>query len=485
LFNGSVATNVGLNAFAPLETTTDVHAHRFFVSGKDQITVGNGLINVGIASDTDHLDRVPQGSQGFVLTPTGPRGNYFENQTQNSSRWQGLADAIFSGRNWHGSHDLRFGGNIDRTHLDQASIRHTVQVEQSDGTVVRVASFAGIGVNGNVSASVLQGGGYAQDAWQLRRDVILQSTFRIDVNNFVGKPAPQPRLILNWTPGKRLSKFSAGWGLYYQPVYSALIAQSHDEIRLDTLFSSPNFAQLISTLFRGGSNLRQPFFNMSSVEWEQQWNNKTSSSVHLTQRRQHHGLSYENVSLSPALQDMLLTDHRSDRYESAELTMRRSLREGSEVMVDYTYSRARSNQIFTYSLEDLVLSTQAGGPLPWDVPHRVISRGALPTKRGGLLWSYFAEYHTGFPFTAVNSRYVVVGVPDSFRYPAYFSLNIGVEKRFPFYRQQWALRLAIINLTGHPNPNTVINNVDAPNFGTFAGGQSRAFTFRLRFVGRS
>jgi len=30
----------------------------------------------------------------------------------------------------------------------------------------------------------------------------------------------------------------------------------------------------------------------------------------------------------------------------------------------------------------------------------------------------------------------------------------------------------------------VVNNIDAPNFGSFAGGQGRAFTLRVRFAGR-
>ena len=44
-------------------------------------------------------------------------------------------------------------------------------------------------------------------------------------------------------------------------------------------------------------------------------------------------------------------------------------------------------------------------------------------------------------------------------------------------------RLSAINVTGHHNPNALLN-VDAPQFMTFSGGQSRAFTARLRFVGR-
>jgi len=64
------------------------------------------------------------------------------------------------------------------------------------------------------------------------------------------------------------------------------------------------------------------------------------------------------------------------------------------------------------------------------------------------------------------------------------SLNLGIEKRFRFRGYEWAARLAAVNVTGHANPNAVINNVDAPNFLRFAGGQGRAVTARLRLVGR-
>jgi hypothetical protein len=472
-----------LNAIQPVATTFDVHAHRYFVSAKDQITIKNGLVDIGAASDKDFVDLLPHGIQQYVLTPTGPQGNYFATQVQNSGRLQGLANVMLSGRNWHGSHDLRFGFSIDRTHLDQANTRRPVLVEQTGGAVVRQSSFSG---NGTVSAAITQGGIYGEDTWQLRRDVSLQSTFRLDRNDFIHRFAPQPRVIVNWTPGQRASKYTAGWGLYYQPVFPFLLGQAQDQSRLDVLIGTQSNVSLpVLTTFESAVGLRQPFFGMSSAEWQQQWTERISSSIHLMDRRQHHGLSYENASADPAFRLMQLTDQRADRYDSAGFTIRRSLRDGSDLMIDYTYSRARSSQIFTYSVDDLILSTQAGGPVPWDTPNRVISRGSFPTKRGGLLLSYFLEYHTGFPFSAVDSRDIVVLTPDGFRYPAYFSLNFGIEKRFPVYGQQWALRLAVINLTGHHNPNTVINNVDAPSFGTFAGGQSRAFTFRLRLVGRT
>ncbi|HEY2385146.1 MAG TPA: hypothetical protein VGK48_28555 [Terriglobia bacterium] len=77
-----------------------------------------------------------------------------------------------------------------------------------------------------------------------------------------------------------------------------------------------------------------------------------------------------------------------------------------------------------------------------------------------------------------------MAVPNGYRYPSYFNLNIGLEKRFPFRGYQWAARVAVVNFTGSNDCNAVINNVDAPNFLMFSGGQARAFTARIRFVGR-
>jgi hypothetical protein len=62
------------------------------------------------------------------------------------------------------------------------------------------------------------------------------------------------------------------------------------------------------------------------------------------------------------------------------------------------------------------------------------------------------------------------------------SVNLALEKRFRFQGHEWAVRVAGVNITGHKNPDSVINNVNAPNYLTFAGGQRRAFTVRLRLV---
>lgn len=77
-----------------------------------------------------------------------------------------------------------------------------------------------------------------------------------------------------------------------------------------------------------------------------------------------------------------------------------------------------------------------------------------------------------------------MGAPGSQRFPPYTSLNLGLEREFRFRRYIFAVRAAAINILGEQNPDTVVNNTDAPNFRSFSGGEGRKFTFRLRFVGR-
>jgi len=110
----------------------------------------------------------------------------------------------------------------------------------------------------------------------------------------------------------------------------------------------------------------------------------------------------------------------------------------------------------------------------------LISWGRSPIPFWGLFLTYRVEYRSGFPFDDVNEQQQLKYAPGQFRFPNYFELDVGLEKRFRFHGQTWALRASAINATNHDNPNAV-NTFVSPF--AFAGGQGRAFTGRLRLVG--
>ena len=67
---------------------------------------------------------------------------------------------------------------------------------------------------------------------------------------------------------------------------------------------------------------------------------------------------------------------------------------------------------------------------------------------------------------------------------AYVSLNLGIEKKLAFRGYLCSVRLKVVSIFGRQNPDTVVNNLDAPKLGAFAGGQGRALSLRVRFAGR-
>src|SRR5262249_46271484 len=147
-----------------------------------------------------------------------PQGNYFESVLQNTGRWQGRADVTLLGRQWHGAHDIQAGINGDGTNMDQTAIRSPIEIRQQSGALVRSTSFVGTPF---VSTSQIRTGAYVQDAWKVASTVIIQSSLRVDGNNFIGKVLPQPRLVVNWIP-QNSDKFSFGCGFYNQPIYLSL-----------------------------------------------------------------------------------------------------------------------------------------------------------------------------------------------------------------------------------------------------------------------
>ena len=74
--------------------------------------------------------------------------------------------------------------------------------------------------------------------------------------------------------------------------------------------------------------------------------------------------------------------------------------------------------------------------------------------------------------------------PNSRRMPDYFNINLHLERQFRALHYLWAWRFGFNNLTNNGNPNTVNNVAGTPQFLTYGRGQARAFSVRLRFLGR-
>jgi Carboxypeptidase regulatory-like domain len=501
LYNRARDSNDGLDALDPVSTTVTGNQQRFFAAVKDQVWLADTLFDFGVAADTGTLDFIPQGAQPLVLLINGSTGNYFQRLHQQGRRYQATAGMPAATRHWHGTHQLAAGTNVAAVTYSLTAQRTEVQALQAfedgvstnpacttpiPGCLVRTSTFTG---SANPYLSNTQAGAYAQDTWSLSKFLVLQAGVRTDWDRFTQSAMAEPRASANFLPfGDDTSKITLGWGIYNAPLNLSLIGQALDQRQIDTFFdNSGNVVSpspVVSQFALPASGLHQPRFTTSSVGWQQKVAHSTLLTLSLLARNGYHGFAFVDQQPTQPGGTFLLEDTRKDRYRSATATVRHVFSESTEVYGAYTRSIARSNEVLNPALGSIFYAAQQSAPEAWDAPNRFLSWGWFPTHIWAIQLSYFFEYRTGYPFSVINLDQQLVGPANSARFPAYASLNLALEKKFGFRGYLWAARVEAVNALNRQNPDTVVDNIDAPNFRAFSGGQGRAFTLRVRFIGR-
>jgi Carboxypeptidase regulatory-like domain len=496
LYDRAQDSNLGLDPLNPQSTTVDLTERRGFASVKDQVWWYDTLFELGVAADSGVLEFVPKGTQPYVLLINGTSGNFFETLHQRGKRLQAFGSVTAASRHWHGTHQVSVGANVAGLTFRQAAERREIdalRAYQSDGItpctspgtdkcLERRSTFLG---SPNAGVSNTQAGGFVQDLWSFSKRFVLQTGLRTDWDRFTHSSILEPRISGNVLPfeGER-AKFSLGWGIYDAPLNLSVIAQAFDQQQVDTFYDSTPASVATSQFVLPARGLRQPRYTISSAGWQQKITQSTLWGIELLARNGHHQFAY--VDQNPAQRGgvFLLQDSRKDRYRAATFSVRHAFSETTEVYVAYTRSRARSNEVLNPSLGSIFFAAQQSAPLAWDAPNRLLAWGWTPAHIWAMQFSYFFEYRRGYPFSMVNLRQELVGAPNSNRFPSYANLNLALEKKFAFRGYLWAVRGEVVNVFSRRNPDTVVSNVDAPNRGMFSGGQGRAFTGRVRFVGR-
>lgn len=490
LYNNESDTSVGLDSLHPQSTTVDEPSNRIFASIKNQLWWNHTLFEAGFAEDRTNRDFDPQGNGPFLLLVNGAQGNFFQRTDQLSLRHQFFADAIRPGFHWHGLHTISAGTNISVVVLNQSSTRGGIQAFNAAQQLVRQTTFTG---NAAVDVSNTLAGAFVQDNWSLSSHWVAQVGLRGDWDQFVRMTMVQPRAAVNYLPfADGRGKFSVGWGIYNIPLNLSVLGQTQDQQQVDTLYNPATGAVIAgpasSTFTMPAHGLQQPFFDITSAGWQERVWKKTIVSVELLARNGHRELAFETSNPGQIGGTFLLQSTRRDKYRGATIAARHTFEKGAVLFGSYTRSRAITDQGLDPTLGLLYFAPQQGAPLAWDAPNRALSWGTVPTPFWGIDFAYLFEYRTGYPFSVVNQQQFLIGAPNSLRFPDYASLNISLEKKFRFGKYLFAVRGSVINLTDRQNPTVVVNNIDAvgvtPAFLNFSGGQGRAFTGRLRFLGR-
>jgi len=497
LYNQSYGENGGLSLQRPQPATVNENSHRLFGSFLDQLWWQKTLFQLGISVDESYIHWYPQGTQAYIQLVNGANGNWWENTRTTGHRYQGFASVSRANLDWHGTHTIAIGANLSSVDVQQSAARSDIRAMAADGvTLIRLSQFTG---SGDYTVSDTLAGMFVQDSWTINKHVFLQSGLRLDLDRYVERALPQPRVTLNYMPfatqGKPLAdnrtKFSVGWGLYSIPLNLSQIGLTSDQHEIDTTYAADGVTPVVSgavSQFVLGGGWKMPYFAIASASYEQKIGAHTLITVDALGRDEHHGLVFQTVTPGQIGSEFLLEAARRDKYRALTVSAKHLFTNGTILFGAYTRSNSSTDFALDPYFGQLYFVAQQAAQLAWDAPNRVVTWGSVPTPIWGMLFGYFYEYRTGYPFNVINQQEQLIGAPASQRFPYYSSLAVSLEKPFRFTKYIFAIRVAAVNALNRENPDTVVNNIDAvgvaPNFLTFSGGQGRAITARLRFVGK-
>lgn len=493
------APRMGLSPLDPPETTTDRRSRQWFFNARHQAYFGRGaLLEAGYAANRTFGREIPQGRAFLCLLPEGKAGNFFLDAMRTASRDQWLANLYLPAFTAAGSHQIKTGADVNRVSYWQLARRTGLHQFRSDGSISRSTVYRG---PGELRIGNREYSAYVQDTWRWHPRVLLELGLRGDRDRILGLWTASPRLGIAWALSDR-TKISGGYALLYDATSLRLFTRPLDQYSLTTYYDLDGTVArgpAVAVFTRGNALARAPYAHVWNLGLERDMGAGFHLRATYLRRRGRKGFTYASPlgpdrPPSPELVQRFGTDvfdaeytlanERRDVFDSAEFTVRQTLRRQYGWLASYTRSRAHSNGVLDLNIDDPIVISRNVGPMPWDSPNRFLGWGYLPLFRENWAAAFMVESRTGFPFPAYSQDGRMVGDVNSMRFPRYFVLNLHAERRFVFRKHRWEFRAGFNNLTNHKNPTLVNANVDSTRFMHFYGSQGRNVNFRIRWLGK-
>lgn len=487
-----------INTLVPQSASANYGRNGASLSVSDSYQFASGaLLNTIVRYTRFDSDVRGQGSANMEISPEGWGGNFFNTQSRKANQLEALPTYQLAAKSWHGSHEVRFGADVLYRSYSGSSVSHPIDLLAEDGSLAEQIAFQGAGVSRATDAEIAE---FVQDHWTLNSHVTLNFGARLS-SQTVGRDAafaPRAGVAYALKGGKTVIRAGAAEVYGHVPLLAADFTENQD--RVLTFFNSSGAPVgqpivLQNTYLLSGAAPTAPGVSVDpgSSPRTFSWNVELQHEVNKNLILRAGYLDSHTVDLfvlNPVLNAtggngiLALQNTGASQYRQADVTAHYRSARRFDLTASYVWSRARGDlntlsDTFT-PFEAPVIRPNVAGIRPTDVPYRVLASGLvrLPWK---LVLSPVADLHSGLPYSAVDVLQNYVGVPNSSRFPTYFSVDARVyreiEVHLPFTEhsktRKFRLGIYSTDVTNHQNPHDVYNNITSPIFGQFAGFQRR------------
>ncbi len=401
---------------------------------------------------------------------------------------------------------MRLGADFLYRGYDSTNLSHPIQLLAQDSSVVERIDFQGTGL---LSASDTEIAEFIQDRWALNSHLTLNFGARLTTQSIGRSAAFAPRIgaAYSLNDGKTIIRTGAAKFYGHVPLLAADFTSNQSRVLSFFDSSGALIGQpiiLVNSYLLSGAPPSAPgvprdpgstprTFSWNLVFEHQVRKNLNLRASYLDSRTVGLFLLDQILDIASGTGLLALKNSGVSNYRQADITAHYRLGNRADMSFSYTWSRGRgdlnpiSDTLIPFQIP--VIRPNAVGIVSSNVPHRVVASGffRLPWK---TVISPVADVHSGLPYSNVDDLQNYVGVPNTERFPIYFSLDVRLYREFGFHIphterskiHKFRLGVYSTDLTNRQNPHDVFNDITSPFFGRFAGFQRRYTGMVLDFV---
>jgi hypothetical protein len=403
---------------------------------------------------------------------------------------------------------------LDHTNLSAQFRYNSIFIRRSDGTLAQRIDFTD---PSSIVLRVNEFAAFLQDRWTLGPTLVIDAGVRLDRDGIARENNLAPRVSFMFQPFKNgRTIVRGGVGIFYDRLplsvgyfdaIDKLLDDEANENQPTGLVRSTRFAELperVVTRFgpdgispvdgpRLFSNeVERPLRDVRSVRFslqlDQQLTKDLTARIGYLQRATTNDPIVEPRFSGLDSGVLVLSSSGSSRYRELQLLAMYNHPRFGNWNASYVWSSARGdlntadNYLGDFPLP--VIRPNAYGPLPFDVPHRLLIYGVMSMPHE-INFSPTLEIRSGFPYSIVDQQLDFVGPRNQARFPTFVSLDAQVTKAFripKFEKHKVRIGAAVFNITNHFNPRDVQNNLGSPHFGQFYNSLGISVRGKLELV---
>jgi hypothetical protein len=492
---------VGLNYFDPQPVTPNGEFHESTETINHRWSLGGGLLQSTLAERGVSSDVHPQSFQSLMLLqPTGNSGNYFSQESRNSSRYEWIENYTFKPLNFWGEHTFQAGSIVGESENQGQFYARPVLLQNSSGQMLQRINFVG---GKPFDLSDLEPAFFVQDHWAINSRLAFDAGVRFEAQSITSTTRTAPRAGFMWSPDGSRTIIRGGMGIFY------------DSVPLDVYAFNSYPQQLVTTYDASGQPTGHPvrYINLTDqalqskfpfIDRESKTGNFAPYSIawNLEMEREINRMvtlrvkflqSWEQgmITLQPQVVDnrhaLVLGSNGSAETRQMEFTSRIGAKGNRQFYFSYVrqyaYGDVSSAASYLGNYPFPVMRSGLQSALPSEIPNRFLLWGtySLPYK---FMINPHLELRNGFPYQPTDAlqQWVQTTGPQ-YRFPRYFSADLAVAKDFQV-REVHAVRLTVTvqNITNHYNPLQVHSNTADPQYGQFFGNYTRKYLLDFDFL---